>query len=702
MIKKSENHRTTTLKKYFPFLFSVILFPLIGSVISCVPGHQDEAQNGYSLMGRGYGINAATLVVKDLDSTLNYFVEVLGFERPREEKPVQGIFKGTRSYMLPFPDMSSIALLMIEDSVSVKGKDSLMRSYLRQNEDTGVQTYSLSSSSVDSTHSWLTSQGFKMDSVTSFLISNPGQKASSWDSENTEILRLGFESMNPSAHLPVFLEFADFPYERMHEWKSFYNMQRGFMNHPNGVVGTTAVKIVVEDLEVARDEFRKMGFAELEENQVENFVRFKLKRDQELLITAPLSPDDELSRFLKERGTGVFALVFEVKDLGATYDFLKEKLPANALLYDSLANHLSVLKEYAKGVQLEFKKEPEAKALIAEQTKLSFGSKMDSTAAENAAGLYLKYCALCHGENREGGAADFAPSLRSHSLMATTKSSNFLRYTIQYGRANTAMAGYYKERGGPLEFIEIELLLKWLYESSGVEEPVKLSRDPVKGDTELGAKIYAEKCTECHGINGEGVSAPALGNPMLLATASDHFLRYAIAEGRDGTEMASFKDSLNQDEINAVTAFLRSRASGWNVPAKDTVSIPLPEDYVLNPEGEAPDFELREGLYLSAVELNRAMMDKKRLVILDARSEVAWRQTHIPGAVPVPYYEEPESFMKDFPNDSTWIIAYCACPHAASGQVIKKLKKNGYKNTAILDEGILVWAQEGYPVQHGN
>ena len=166
--------------------------------------------------------------------------------------------------------------------------------------------------------------------------------------------------------------------------------------------------------------------------------------------------------------------------------------------------------------------------------------------------------------------------------------------------------------------------------------------------------------------------------------------------------MQAFKEKLSNDEIDAVTAFLRSRASGWDVPKTDTVTIPLPKDYVLNPNNKAPKFTLREGLFVSAEQLHKAMQDSSRMIILDARSEVAWRQTHIPGSIPVPYYEEPENFVGDLPNDSTWIVAYCACPHRASEKVIRTLTRYGYKNTAILDEGILVWAQLGYPVQHGH
>ena len=99
--------------------------------------------------------------------------------------------------------------------------------------------------------------------------------------------------------------------------------------------------------------------------------------------------------------------------------------------------------------------------------------------------------------------------------------------------------------------------------------------------------------------------------------------------------------------------------------------------------------------------MNKALEENKRMVILDARSEVAWRQMHIPGAAPVPYYEEPETFIHDIPNDDTQIVIYCACPHAASLRVFNTLKRNGFKNISIIDEGILVWAQMGLPVRNG-
>lgn len=683
--------------KNIAYLMALMLMTIF--ISDCASDDAKVNQENNGLMGSGFGIQEATLMVQNLDSVHRFYSEVLGFDIRIPEEYEKGIYEGSIGNAIMFPDMSSLQFLSLEDSVMTGNDTSYIKSFLQQNE--GVRTYSLSSSSTYETFDWLTSQGFKPDSVRSYRLAKESPEGWDWDDGGPQLLILGFDSLFPPAHLPEFVELADFPYERMDEWNSFYNMQRGFVRHPNGVVGISAIQIVVEDLESARKEFNKMGFPELAMDKEENTVRFGIKRNQELLIISPQSPDDLHAKFLLKRGPGVFGLRFEVEDLYATYDSLKMKLSEDAIEIDTLSGRITVFNEYAYGIQLEFEEEPESQAILANQLKLNFNSKLDSTALKYAEGMYLKYCALCHGENREGYAADFAPSLRSHSLMSTTQGSNFLRYTIQYGRAGTAMAGYYDALGGPLEYIEIELLLKWLYETSGVEEPVELSRDPVKGDVELGSQIYARKCVSCHGPNGEGVTAPALGNPMLLATATDDFLRYAIREGRDSTLMVGFKDSLSTEEIDAVTAFLRSRASGWNIPKGDSIKIPSPDEYVLNPENRSPNFDLREGLYVSAEQLNKAIQDSLRLVILDARSEVAWRQTHIPGSIPVPYYEEPEAFVEDIPKDSTMIVAYCACPHAASTRVVNTLKRYGFENTAILDEGILVWAQMGFPVQHG-
>ena len=646
-------------------------------------------------MGNGYGIHDATLLVNDLETTRTYFRDTLGFNL--RSQTMKDSLTGTNTAMAFFADMSLLKILSLSDSVPEQPKPSFISSFLQRHQ--GIRLFSLSSSSTDSSSIWLASQGFEMDSIVSYRASTEVSEGWSWDDGRPDTKSLDFNSANPPAQYPRFIERTDFDYKAAErDWLTYYSYERRYNEHANGVVGTTAIRIAVDDIESASEDFGEMGFRELESN--DSLVRYELLRHQELHLITPKTTDHELSDFLITRGPGVFALRFEVINLDSTYQFLKERLPSEALALEDSSRQLKVSRQYAYGVQLEFVEEPEWQGILAR--KFRPDDKLDSVAIQHAAGLFAKYCALCHGENAKGYAADHAPSLRSHSLLATSQNNNFMRYTIQFGRSGTAMAGYLNSQGGPLEYIEIEMILQWLYQTSGVEEPIEVSRDPVAGDAELGATVYANNCIECHGEDGEGITAPALGNPMLLATATDHFLRYAITEGRDNTPMQGFKDKLSAEEIDGVTAFLRSRASGWEVPNGNTASIPLPENYVLNPDSKNPQFELREGRYVSAEQLHQAMQDSLRLVILDARSEVAWRQTHIPGSVPVPYYQEPENFVEDLPNDSTWLVVYCACPHAASQKVVNTLIRNGFKNTAILDEGVLIWAQMGYPVEHGN
>ncbi len=681
------NHFKSLLRKLFLNSPFPVLILSVGFVSSC----QNENAEKPFLLGKGYGINSATLLVDDLDSAKSYFSTTLGFNVDDAEK---GEFMGTIVASAGLADMSFIELLSVNDSVD-DPKPSFITSFLKSN--TGVRMFSLSSSSTDSTSLWLTSKGFELDSIQSHRSSEKAPEGWSWDDGEPESYSLDFDSNNPPAHLPRFVEYSGFNYKQSQDqWRTYYGYGRRYSEHPNGVVGTSAIRIAVENIQSARKEFQQMGFTELGAN--DTIARYQLIRNQELHIVGSLSTDPLIAEFLNDRGPGVMVIQFEVANLDSTYNFLKERLPEGALTIET--SKLTVSRAHAYGVQLEFIQESEEQGLMAKMLRPD--DELDSAAASHAAGMYEKYCALCHGSDREGYAADNAPSLRSQSLLATSKSSNFLRYTIQYGRSGTAMAGYLDRQGGPMEYIDIEILLQWLYETSEVKEPIELSREPVLGNLELGKTIYANDCSVCHGADGEGVSAPALGNPMLLATATDHFLRYAIAEGRDGTPMIAFNETLKGEEIDAVTAFLRSRASGWDVPQADTLTVPLPENYVLNAGNKAPTFNLREGKYASAKQVMQAMADSLRMVILDARSEVAWRQTHIPGAIPVPYYEEPENFVNDLPNDSTMILVYCACPHAASQRVVNTLKRHGFKNTAIIDEGILVWAQMGYPVQHGN
>lgn len=667
-------------------------------IISCHPTKEKEIPNT-QLLGRGFGISNTSIFVHDLDSARKYFTTTLGFKMP--EKYRKGLYDGTLTAGLSFADFSSFELLSVNDTGKVAAKDSFITAFAKKYE--GVRLYSLHTSSIDTTFKWLRSQGFKPDSPRSGRGTPEVGKGWDWDDGGPQWSIIEFNKKNPPAYLPTFMENVGMPIDEIdsewnpNSWRKYYE------EHPNGAIGVLWLGIVVSDIKAARQEFKNIGLSELESS--DSTASFKVAKSHQLHVMASKSPGDAINRFIKTRGPTVYSIGFEVKDLKKTRDFFSKTLPAKALVYDTLQKCLKVLKEYAHGVQLEFVQESKEQAALAKIYSFKEGAKLDTVSKKYASDLYIKYCSLCHGKNREGYAADFAPSLRSQALMATTQrprfSYNYLHHTVAYGRSGTAMAPYARSQGGPLGEDDIELLLQWLYELSGVKKPIEMSADPVNGNVETGKKLYIKHCATCHGEKGEGVRGPALGNATLLATASDDFLRYTISEGRDGTPMPSFKDSLNKGDINSLTAFIRSRATGWNAPDAIAVTPPLPKDYVLHANNKSPHFTLRENMYVSADQLLKAFKDSAKMILLDARSEAAWHQTHIPGAVSVPYYQEPDKFVKDIPNDGTWVVAYCASPHAASAKVILTLRRLGYKNTAILDEGILVWTQRGYPVQFG-
>jgi mono/diheme cytochrome c family protein/rhodanese-related sulfurtransferase len=320
--------------------------------------------------------------------------------------------------------------------------------------------------------------------------------------------------------------------------------------------------------------------------------------------------------------------------------------------------------------------------------------------AAAAAADYQQYCALCHGDDRQGYANDEAPSLRSESLMRSGYPTHLL-YAVAYGRRGTPMGGYFEEIGGPMSREEIYRLLRWLFDQVGVE-PIELSLEPVTGDSTLGAEIYADNCAVCHGENGEGEIGPAIGNPAMLSLNTDAFLRYAIENGRDGTDMPPFANALSSAEIDAVTAFLRSRATGWSVEKPVLRKPPASDEYIINPGSSAPEFDLQDGVYVKSEDLYRALQEKRRMVLLDTRVTSMWQMANIEGSVPIPYYHDDfAGVARDLPTDGTWIVTYCECPRAAAESVNRKLIKQGFKNTAVLWEGIQGWISLGYPVSVG-
>ncbi len=325
--------------------------------------------------------------------------------------------------------------------------------------------------------------------------------------------------------------------------------------------------------------------------------------------------------------------------------------------------------------------------------------EIDQAAAGRGREAYATYCALCHGATGEGYVADDAPALANTDFLAAV-SDAYLHRAIEEGRPGTPMSAWAAARGGPLSPEQVNDLVTFL-RSWSTEPPIDLAHVTVHGRREIGASLYGARCAVCHGARGEGVSAPALSNPVFLSSATQGYVRYTIEHGRRGTPMAGYGDQLDSASIDDLVAYVLGFAPHASTPAAPMGGPPPDLDHlVMNPDGPSPGFEMREQRFVPGSAVHAAMQAGARMVILDARAASDWATSHVRGAAPFPFYSVDE-LAAHLPNDGTWIIAYCACPHAASGHVVDALRQRGFASTAILDEGISWWIEQGFPIEAG-
>ena len=320
----------------------------------------------------------------------------------------------------------------------------------------------------------------------------------------------------------------------------------------------------------------------------------------------------------------------------------------------------------------------------------------DPAAVTRGEALYAQYCDFCHGSTGEGYLSDNANALNQQSFLSTSTDA-FLRDAVIHGRPGTPMSAWGDEKGGPLSTADVGDLVA-LLRSWQTEPNLDVHQQVVTGSAVRGKLPYAEQCAVCHGAEGEGVTALSLNNPWFLHTASDGFIRHAIVGGRPGTTMPPFGERLRGFEIDDIVALIRS----WAVPVDGSGPPPFEpnlEDAILNPEGEAPAFTLREGRYAPAAEVKAALDTGNRMVLIDARPTADYLTGHIEGAVSLPFYDVAAA-AETLPKDVTY-ITYCGCPHAISTQAADALLEADFETVVVLDEGYYFWVDQGWPVEVG-
>lgn len=340
-----------------------------------------------------------------------------------------------------------------------------------------------------------------------------------------------------------------------------------------------------------------------------------------------------------------------------------------------------------------------ALACVASGTLECGGTPMTETQLRGAA-LYDRMCAVCHGLDGSGYAADNAPAITNPHFLSLA-SDRFLETAIGSGRAGTTMSAWLNMRGGPLSTRDVQSVVAYL---RTFETLPKAAADdsPVKADAKRGKATFKARCESCHGERGSGGPYVHVGNADLLASTGNGLLRATIRDGRPGTIMPAFGADLGPDGVEDVVAALRAWQddSPKEVRPPPAKPPPLPLGRVpMNPGGPEPNGFRAQPATTPADTVKREIDRGARMAILDARAQSDYLAEHIAGAVSVPFFD-PDPYVPQLPRD-TWLVCYCACPHAESGQLARKLADRGFTKVTVLDEGLGVWRSKKYGTHSG-
>jgi mono/diheme cytochrome c family protein len=91
---------------------------------------------------------------------------------------------------------------------------------------------------------------------------------------------------------------------------------------------------------------------------------------------------------------------------------------------------------------------------------------------------------------------------------------------------------------------------------------LSIAEAPVTGDplVDVGARIFAARCSSCHGGKGQGLSGPQLAGRLVEVFPDPADQAAVVANGRD--QMPAFGSRLTEEELAAVVEFTRTRLGG--------------------------------------------------------------------------------------------------------------------------------------------
>jgi rhodanese-related sulfurtransferase len=109
-------------------------------------------------------------------------------------------------------------------------------------------------------------------------------------------------------------------------------------------------------------------------------------------------------------------------------------------------------------------------------------------------------------------------------------------------------------------------------------------------------------------------------------------------------------------------------------------------------------FQNKLAFETDAWDLNEILRENSNVVIVDARTEAAYAQEHIPGAINLPHRKMNAESTQHFDREATY-VTYCdgvGCNASTKGAL--KLSELGFQVKELIG-GIDWWKRDGYPTE---
>ncbi|HXH48012.1 MAG TPA: DUF5777 family beta-barrel protein [Terriglobia bacterium] len=106
------------------------------------------------------------------------------------------------------------------------------------------------------------------------------------------------------------------------------------------------------------------------------------------------------------------------------------------------------------------------------------------------------------------------------------------------------------------------------------------------GNLQLGAKVFIQNCSICHGKDGKGIAAagtPDFTSPKVQSSLTKETILNTIRRGKRGTLMPAWEGKLSEAEIAAAGSFVKSLGSGDPAPQRAAASEALENAKVYTP-----------------------------------------------------------------------------------------------------------------------